>query len=110
MSNPAPQPQQKPPAVDDPLVISSITFVRPVPIGSHGCDDWSLAGVAQNQYHGRSRAEFIPAGVRIAYKSDAYMQITVPWSNLASVTEIALSSLSDTSRKAYERCQREVRR
>src|SRR5262245_20182206 len=111
MSN---QPQPKPdakPVGDDQLVISSISFVAAVNLAGHANVAWPLSGVGRNRYHGRSRAQWIPAGVRIHFKAgDVYEQITVPWSNLSQVTEIPLSRLTPPTREMYEKCQKEIRR
>jgi len=107
MSNP----QQPLGAKDDPLVVAAVCFVVLVPIGGHGAEEWTMQGVAQNQYHGRSRAEMIPAGARITYKAAQHFeQITVPWSNIRSVTEIPLSRLDAKTREVYDKCQKEIRR
>lgn len=108
MSNGNQQPPAKP---DDPLVVAALYFFDPVPIGTHGAEEWTMQGVAQNQYHGRSRAEMIPAGARITYKAgERFEQITVPWANIRSITEIPLSRLEKTTRDVYDRCQKEIRR
>jgi hypothetical protein len=105
------QKQTAPAAPDDPMVISAVYFRDPVPIGGHGVEEWTLQGVSQNQYHGRSRVQEQPYGVLVVYKSGAhYEEIKVPWGNLRSVTSIPLSKLNEQNRATFERTQTEIRR
>ena len=110
------QPSQKQPVgglapTDDPMVISAIYFRDPVPIGGHGCEEWTLRGLAQNQYHGRSRVEEMPYGVLVIYKTGKhYEEIKVPWGNLRNITAIPMSSLDGLALAMYVRLQTEIRR
>lgn len=99
---------QKPkPTADDPLVISAITFNRPV--GSLGAESWSLTEAAHSMYHGKVRAELTAAGVVLHYRAGTiYQEITVYASNIQSVTRVPLSSLAEGPRKLLEKMRTEV--
>lgn len=108
---PAPKDVAPPQPPPDPLVISAIHFREPVPIGGHGCEEWTMQGIAQNQYHGRSRVQEQPYGILVVYKAgEHYEEIKVPWGNLRSFTSIPLSRLSEKQRDLYERLQQEIKR
>lgn len=93
---------KKPPS-DDPLVISSVTFRQVTTIGGYGTDSWSLESASRTQLHGRVRCEETPKGLVFHYAAGTvYQRITVPWGNVADVTEVPRSSLKDTTRAFLE--------
>ncbi len=99
------------PAESDPLIISGVTFMRPVTIGGYAVESWSVQGSQQNQYHGKSRVEECPEGVRIFYRAgDVYEERTVYAAAISDVCRTPLSRLNDAQRETWQRLQREIRR
>lgn len=103
-------PQVRKPDSDDPLIISAVKFHSPVSLGGHGTEDWTVRGIAQNQYHGKSRVEYWQEkGVRFLYKAGThYEEHKVPWSNIADITEVPMSALDDKTREMLERMRKEI--
>lgn len=95
----------------DPMIISGVTFTRPVTIGGYAHESWSVQGSQQNQYHGKSRVEECLEGVRFFYKAgDIYEERTVYAAAIADVCRIPLSRLNEAQRTTWHRLQAEIRR
>ena len=93
--------QKKPP--EDPLVISSVTFRQVTTIGGVGNDGWSIENASRTQLHGRVRVEETPKGLVFHYAAGpVYQRVTVPWNNIADVTEVPRSALKETTRAFLE--------
>jgi hypothetical protein len=100
-------PNQKPSAKDDPLVITAVVFAKPV--GSIGAESWSLTEAAHSMYHGKVRCETCQEGVRLFYRAGTtYQEITVYASHIASVTRVPMSSLPVPAKAVLERMRAEV--
>lgn len=100
MSN---DPNAKKAPSDDPLVIASVTFRQVTTIGGYGNDSWSLETASRTQLHLRVRCEETPKGLVFHYANGAvYQRITVPWGNIADITEVPRSALKDTTRQFLE--------